>query len=157
MTRPRVVTYNMASVDGRLTLAPGVNLMAGDDRWTPVIEGIGDPYLWVRQTHDPQVLLEGSGSFLCPEHAELFGAEAGSAPAGEHFLPAATVEAPGRRWFAVVDGGGRVDLQFTEWPDEDWAGWHALVLTSRAAPAEHLAQLRERGIPTSSSASGTSP
>lgn len=26
--RPRVITYNLASVDGRLTLAPGVNLMA---------------------------------------------------------------------------------------------------------------------------------
>jgi 2,5-diamino-6-(ribosylamino)-4(3H)-pyrimidinone 5'-phosphate reductase len=47
----------------------------------------------------------------------------------------------------VVDGRGRVDLQFTEWPDPAWAGWHALVLTSRAAPAEHLARLRERGIP----------
>jgi 2,5-diamino-6-(ribosylamino)-4(3H)-pyrimidinone 5'-phosphate reductase len=28
-----------------------------------------------------------------------------------------------------------------------WVGWHALVLTSRAAPAEHLAWLRQRGIP----------
>jgi riboflavin biosynthesis pyrimidine reductase len=47
----------------------------------------------------------------------------------------------------VVDGRGRVDLQFTQWPDPAWAGWHALVLTSRAAPAEHLAGLRARGIP----------
>ena len=50
--------------------------------------------------------------------------------------------AAGRRWFAVVDGRGRVDLQFTEWPDPAWAGWHALVLTSHAAPDEHLALLR---------------
>lgn len=27
------------------------------------------------------------------------------------------------------------------------AGWHALVLTSRATPPEHLALLRDRGIP----------
>ena len=54
---------------------------------------------------------------------------------------------PGRRWFAVVDGRGRVDLQFTGWPDPGWAGWHALVLTSGAASPDHLARLRERGIP----------
>lgn len=38
-------------------------------------------------------------------------------------------------------------MQFTEWPDPAWAGWHALVLTSRAAPPDHLVLLRERGIP----------
>ena len=63
MDRP-VVTYNLASVDGRLTLAPGVSLLTGDDRWTELTSRIGDPYEWVRQAHDPQVLLEGSGSFL---------------------------------------------------------------------------------------------
>lgn len=147
MDRPRVVTFNLPSVDGRLTLAPGVNLMAGDDRWNAVIEDIGDPYVWARETHDPEVLLEGSGSFLSPAHAELEGAEPGEAPEGEHFLPPSVVDVPGRRWFAVVDGRGRVDLTFTEWPDPAWAGWHALVLTSLAAPVEHLALLRERGIP----------
>lgn len=142
-----MVTFNLVSVDGRLTLAPGLNLMVGDDRWASVTEGVGDPYLWAREAHDPQVLLEGSGSFLCPEQPALFGAETAPAREGEHFLPPATLEAPGRRWFAVVDGRGQVDLQFTEWPEESWAGWHALVLTSHAAPAEHLALLRTRGIP----------
>lgn len=149
MARPRVITYNLASVDGRLTLAPGVNLMAGDERWTPLVEHLGDPYSWVREVHDPQVLLEGSGSFLSPADPELIqtGPADNTAPLAEHFLPAAVVEAPGRRWFAVVDGSGSVDLQFTEWPDPAWTGWHALVLTSRAAPAQHLATLRDRGIP----------
>jgi 2,5-diamino-6-(ribosylamino)-4(3H)-pyrimidinone 5'-phosphate reductase len=147
VNRPRVVTFNLASVDGRLTLAPGVNLMAGDERWNAVIKDIGDPYVWARETHDPEVLLEGSGSFLSPAHAELVGAEPGEPLEGEHFLPPSVVDVPDRRWFAVVDGGGRVDLTFTEWPDPAWAGWHALVLTSHAAPAEHLARLKERGIP----------
>lgn len=147
MNRPRVVTFNLPSVDGRLTLAPGVNLMAGDERWAAVIDGIGDPYLWARELHDPQLLLEGSGSFVSPEHAELTGLESGPALEGEHFLPSEIVDVPGRRWFGVVDGRGVVDLRFTEWPDPAWAGWHALVLTSRAAPGGHLALLREQKIP----------
>jgi riboflavin biosynthesis pyrimidine reductase len=142
-----VVTFNLASVDGRLTLAPGVNLMTGDERWSTVVEGIGDPYVWARDVHDPEVLLEGSGSFLSPEHGELLGLDSGAEFSDEHFLPQSVVDVPHRRWFAVVDGRGKVDLRFTEWPDPTWAGWHALVLTSRAAPAEHLARLRERGIP----------
>lgn len=166
MDRPRCVIFNIASVDGRLTVAPGVSLMAGDARWPTA--GMGDPYDWVRSEHDPEVLLEGSGSFVAepdpgpggdrdnrpdeddrlpvsdPDAGPDVAAHAG---AGAHFLPREVVEAPGRRWFAVVDGRGRVDLQFTEWPDPAWAGWHALVLTSQAAPDEHLATLRDRGIP----------
>ena len=48
MARPRVVTFNIVSVDGRLTLAPGVNLMTPDERWEAVVEGVGDPYLRAR-------------------------------------------------------------------------------------------------------------
>lgn len=147
MTRPRVITYNLASVDGRLTLAPGISLMAGDERWSAVVAGLGDPYDWVRKAHDPDVLLEGSGSFLCPEHAPLRGPEPGAPSEGEHFLPPEIVDVPGRRWFAVVDGRGSVDLQFTEWPDPAWAGWYALVVTSQAASAAHLELLRTRGVP----------
>jgi 2,5-diamino-6-(ribosylamino)-4(3H)-pyrimidinone 5'-phosphate reductase len=152
MVRPRCITYSMASVDGRLTLAPGVNLMAGDPRWDAATAGLGDPYEWVRREHDPQVLLEGSGSFLAPTDPEEPGDHHVPEPAdppheGEHFLPEDVADAPGRRWFAVVDGRGRVDLQFTQWPDPAWAGWHALVLTSRAASSQHLAALRARGIP----------
>ena len=43
MSRPRVVTFNLVSVDGRLTLGPGVNLMAGDECWVTLTEGIGEP------------------------------------------------------------------------------------------------------------------
>jgi riboflavin biosynthesis pyrimidine reductase len=145
MARPRVVTFNLVSVDGRLTMAPGVNLMAGDERWKELTKGIGDPYVWARQVHSPELLLEGCGSFTAPEHADLIPAT-DDAPEGEHFLPEALM-VPGRRWFAIVDGHGAVDLQFTEWPDPAWAGWHALVITSYAAPADHLARLRDRGIP----------
>ena len=109
MASPRCITYSMASVDGRLTLAPGVNLMAGDPRWEAATAGVGDPYDWVRSEHDPQVLLEGSGSFLSPADPPEPGQlqEPGAddpPPEGDHFLPDAVVDVPGRRWFAVVDG-----------------------------------------------------
>lgn len=147
MARPRLITLNVASVDGRLTLAPGYNLMNPDDRWLEVVKDVGDSYQWPRALHDPQLLLEGSGSFLSPVHAQLIEPPDVDPPEGPHFLPAEVVEAPGRRWFAVVDGRGAIDLQFTEWPDEAWAGWRSLVLTSMAAPEEHLHKLRRRGIP----------
>lgn len=156
MSRPRVVTLNVASVDGRLTVAPGVNLMAGDERWTAMAAAIDDSYAWPRRTHDPDLLLEGRGSFMPSDAADAVVTEVTAdaaipqtarPPLGEHFLPPDVVSAPGRRWFAVVDGPGAVDLQFTEWPDPAWTGWHALVLTSLAAPAEHLGLLRQRGIP----------
>lgn len=135
-------------MDGRLTLAPGVSLLAGDPRWTELTADVGDPYQWVRDQHDPQVLLEGSGSFLPETEPALVETRVpGPSVVGEHFLPDAVVGVAGRRWFAVVDGRGRVDLQFTEWPDPAWRGWHALFLTSRAAPPEHLTGLRQRGIP----------
>lgn len=134
-------------MDGRLTLAPGLNLMVGDERWTAMTADLPDPYAWARTTHDPQVFLEGSGSFLNPVGAALQEVERVPAPEGVHFLPQDVVAVPGRRWFAVVDGAGVVDLQFTEWPDEAWAGWHSLVLTSLAAPADHLELLRRRHVP----------
>ncbi|HQR79567.1 MAG TPA: dihydrofolate reductase family protein [Actinomycetota bacterium] len=147
MTRARLITFNLTSVDGRLTLSPGYDLMAPDERWKAVIAQLGDPYLWVRDALDPQLLLEGSGSFLSPEETALVAEATDSEVETDYFLPAAVVDVPGRRWFAVVDGAGAVDLQFTEWPDPAWTGWHALVLTSRAAPESHLERLRNRGIP----------
>ena len=144
-----MITCNVVTVDGRLTLAPGVSLFSGDPRWTALTAGIGDPYAWPRELHDPDVLLEGSGSFLAPTAAERLPVAPAPRDTGEveAFLPPSVCEVPGRRWFTVVDGRGRVDLTFTEWPDPAWAGWHALVLTSRAAPESHLVRLRERGVP----------
>ena len=147
MSRPRVVTLNVASADGRLTPAPGVNLMSGDESWTAMTADLGDPYAWARETHRPDLLLEGRGSFETVSATEVHERESATPPEGEHHLPLDVVSAPGRRWFAVVDGPGAVDLRFTEWPDPGWTGWHALVITSRAAPAAHLALLRERGVP----------
>jgi 2,5-diamino-6-(ribosylamino)-4(3H)-pyrimidinone 5'-phosphate reductase len=148
MRRPRVITFNVASLDGRLTIAPGVQLLFGDQRWH-AIAGQGDPYQWVRAVHDPDVLLEGSGSFVAQDAPPIdYPADEGEATGlVAHHLPADVVDAPDRRWMAIVDGQGRVQLQFTEWPDPAWAAWHALVVTSRAVTPAHLAWLRTAGIP----------
>lgn len=145
MDRPKVITCNMISVDGRLTIAPGVQLLFGDERWSAVA-GNADLYQWVRDIHDPDVLLEGSNSFVASDAAPI-AHPAIEAPPQERYLPVDTVEGPGRRWFTIVDGRGRVQLQFAEYPDPAWSGWHALVLTSRAASPSHLDWLRQAGIP----------
>jgi riboflavin biosynthesis pyrimidine reductase len=146
--RPKVVSCNIESVDGRLTIAPGVQLLFGEERWS-AITGDCDPYRWMVEVHDPQVFLEGSGSFV-PTDAPSVAYPPGGRDAAlleEHFLPGEVVDVPGRRWMAVVDGRGRVQLQFREWPDPAWAGWHALMIVSRAVDPAHLAWLRGQGIP----------
>lgn len=150
MTRPWVVVHNQASLDGRVTIAPNVLLLEGDERWT-ALGGADDAYAELRREYDPDAILEGSGSFvvegqaLAPhvtvpvEHAAALHAD---------FLPASVVDRIGHRgWFVVVDGRGRVRWQFKEYPDPAWSGWHLLVLTCAATPAGYLAFLREEGIP----------
>ena len=142
--RPRVITHNLASVDGRLAISPEVVLM-NDERW-PVYEE--SPYAAVRLRHHPQVLLEGSGSLA--GHAGPLK----DLPAPTVFCTgqasAQTPEAVARAhhgWFTVVDSRGRVRWGFKEMPGEEWAGWHLLVLVSRSTPLPYLSFLRSEGIP----------
>ena len=96
----------------------------------------------------PQVLLEGSGSFVAEggDLAPLPPSERDAPAPREDYLPDEVVRRPGHRgWFAVVDGRGRVRGGITEFPG--WDGWHTLHLVSPAAPREYLAFLRERRIP----------
>jgi len=47
MNRPKVVVCDVASLDGRLTLAPDVLLLWGDERWTGGT-GSSDVFEWLR-------------------------------------------------------------------------------------------------------------
>ena len=38
MPRPWVLAHNIASLDGRVTIGPGVLLLHGDERWSAVVE-----------------------------------------------------------------------------------------------------------------------
>lgn len=150
MDRPRVITHNVASIDGRLTLAPEVLLLTGDERWAR-IAGDADPYARIRALHDPDALLEGSGSFVPDDAPPVAHADTAPDtdvdPPDDRYLPSEVVDVEGRRWLVVVDGRGRVRWQFKEWPDPAWAGWHVLVATSRAVSPAHLAWLRAERIP----------
>lgn len=151
MTRPRVIAHNVASLDGRITTAPGVLLLFGDDRWERMVAGGGDAYARLRREVDPDAYLEGSGSFVREGDPPIRHPDP---PADERpglyadFLPAEVVHRAGHRgWFVVVDGRGRVTWRYKEYPDPEWAGWHALVLTCTTTPAGYLAYLRRERIP----------
>lgn len=149
MDRPKVVIYGTVSLDGRLTMAPGVLLLYGDQRWEAV-SGASDVYEWLKFTHQPQAFLEGSGSLVTgdaePEPLPAF--EGHPASLYQDFLPEAVVNRPGHRgWFTMVDSRGRVRGWIKEWPGEEYAGWHLLVLVARATPLEYLAYLQRDQIP----------
>ncbi len=150
MTRPRVVTHALASLDGRTTLAPDVLLLYGDERWQTVAGSASEVDKWLKFTHRPQVILEGSGSLVRDEdEPQPLPHFAGDDEAlHEDFLPDAVIHRPGHRgWFAVVDSRGRVRWAYKEWPEEKWEGWHLLVLVATQTPPEYLAYLRREDIP----------
>ncbi|NDJ78959.1 MAG: deaminase [Chloroflexi bacterium] len=148
MHRPKVVIQQQASVDGRLTIAPEVLLLFGDERWP---EDGPDPVgVWIRATHQPQATLEGSGSFVLdgtePEPLPPF--EGDPTPLYDDFLPEHVIHRPDLQgWFTVVDGRGRVRWLYKEWPDPAWTGWLLLVLVGHHTPPAYLAYLRREDIP----------
>ena len=149
MQKPKVVVFGEVSVDGRLTLAPGVLLMFGDERWQAVA-GSTEVGQWLQSIHQPQAYLEGSAS-LVTEDAQptpLPPISGDAAALYTDFLPDSVVTRPEHRgWFTMVDSRGRVRWRFKEWPDEAWAGWHLLVLVSHGTPPEYLAYLQREAIP----------
>lgn len=150
MNRPKLITYNFTSVDGRLTLAPDVLLLFGDPRWQLVSPlGDEDPYAALMADFQPQAILEGSGSFVLPSQPSepLPAVEGDPAALYQDHLPDEIVNQPGRRWFTITDSGGRVRWMYKEFTGETWAGWYLLVLVSRATQPEYLAYLRRESIP----------
>jgi len=150
MNKPKLIVHSVASIDGRITLAPETLLLFGDERWKAVAGSGEDVYRKIMTTYHPQVILEGSGSLTLdtatPEALPPFNGE--TSPLYEDFLPAAIVERKGQRgWLAVTDSRGRVRWLYKEYPGEEWQGWHLLVLTSRSTPPQYLAYLQRENIP----------
>ncbi len=150
MANPRLIVHNIASVDGRLTLAPDVLLLYGDPRWAAAAGPSEGIYSRLMDKYHPQALLEGSGSLVLPGQPidTLPAVEGETAGLYRHFLPEAVIRRPGGvNWFTVVDSGGRVRWLYKEFPSAEFAGWHLLVLVSRRTPAEYLAYLQRETIP----------
>jgi riboflavin biosynthesis pyrimidine reductase len=146
--RPRIIVHATVSVDGRLTVAPDVLIMSGDQRFLSLVGE--DPYQRLMREYRPDALLAGSGSFVPRDAgpANLPPADRDAIEQTDDFLPDAVVRRPGHRgWFAVVEGRGRVRWEFKEFPGEDWQGWHLLVLVARSTPLPYLAFLRRESIP----------
>ena len=153
MNLPRVIVHTVASVDGRVSLGPGRTGFddVGDARWqamwaseTALEESVAD----LVSFYKPQVLLEGSGSFVAEGEvlADLPISKSGSAELHQDYLPDEVVNRPGHvGWFAVVDGRGRVRAGIKEFPG--WEGWRTLHLVAGSTPKDYLAFLRHHQIP----------
>ncbi len=132
------------SVDGRVALHRDRPLMTTEDGkvWETLrppsaqaVEEARDALL--ERLHSPTVRLEGSGSMVPPSTGPLTGLPPASAD--EVYEDFVAVDAT--RWFAVVDGRGRV-----RWTMKEAGGQHLLVLASRSTPAAYLAHLRRERI-----------
>lgn len=151
MARPKVVTLNSASLDGRLAASRDRLLLWGDERWQALDTG-SDTFEWLKALHRPGATLEGSGSFVREEDVPEALPPAGGEGTDLYvdFLPPAVVGRPGHAgWFAVVDGRGRGRGWMKDGAafGESWQGWHLLVLVAHHTPAGYLAYLRREQIP----------
>lgn len=146
--RPRVVVSMTASADGRIALNRTSRLL--DDEagrvWRSLHPAGADELIEARRVqigrrYSPEAVLEGSGSFVADTDGPLTGLPA--PPPDESDLYDDFLPATGHtRWFAVVDGRGRVG-----WTYKGDATTRLLVLASRATPTAYLAWLRSEEIP----------
>ena len=146
--RPRLVVSVTASADGRVSLNRARRLLddATGKIWDSIHPGSADEMFATRRAeierrYAPQVVLEGSGTFVADTDGPLTGLPAPSGSVAtlyDDFLPARA----NYRWFAVVDGRGRI-----RWASKGDAGRRLLVIVSRATPAPYLAYLRSEDVP----------
>jgi 2,5-diamino-6-(ribosylamino)-4(3H)-pyrimidinone 5'-phosphate reductase len=146
VARPRVIVSAIATTDGRVTLSrTGRLLDEGPNRrwrttWPPdTDELLAQRSATIEQRHHPTVILEGSGSFVADDNGPLELPETNTATEElwNDFLPCHST-----RWFAVVDGRGRV-----AWTHKGDAETSLLVITSQSTPLPYLAYLRRERIP----------
>lgn len=148
MNRPRVIIYAIASLDGRLTLAPDVLLLFESERWNAAAgpcEETEKQLEMLKSTHQPQAILEGSGSFVSRNESSVpFPPFDGDpTPLYEDFLPEDIPRNPAfTGWFTVVNSRGRI-----RWAIKEDKGLYLLNLVSRTTPPPYLAYLRGEHIP----------
>jgi len=148
MIRPKVIVFQVASVDGRVAYTPDVPLLyelekwrqiSGESIWLGVID-------WMKSTHQPQVFLEGSGSFVKKDQKRkpLPVVEGDPGFLYQDHLPESIIHHPDLKgWGVVVDSKGR-GRNWLTWVDQ---GIHILILVADQTPPEYLAYLQRKHIP----------
>src|ERR1700735_2616637 len=146
--RPRLVVSVTASADGRVSLNRASRLLddAPGKIWDSIHPAGADEMLAARRAeierrYAPQVVLEGSGTFVADADGPITSLPAPSGSVAtlyDNFLPAGA----NCRWFAAVDGRGRI-----RWTSKGDAARRLLVIVSHATPAPYLAYLRDEDVP----------
>jgi riboflavin biosynthesis pyrimidine reductase len=134
----RLVTFNVASVDGRIAISPATPSWL-DARWKPL-----DRFDTVDalSLHGARLSLEGSNSFAGRDAPEAgFEDHAGApVPTGD-FLPGSLRTHPGP-WLVVIDSRARI-----RWTTNEMDGTRLAVLLSRKTPVAYRRFLREHDVP----------
>jgi riboflavin biosynthesis pyrimidine reductase len=135
MARPRIITYNIASIDGRLALPQlfAIGIGTGPD---------------IRALHKPEAMLTGADSlwplaaFPRPPARRSVEGDPSRLYVGN---PPETASGP--PWLmAVTDSRGRLPEQafaHLAIPSGQYQGLKAILLVARRTPAEYLAYLRK--------------
>ena len=136
-----VVTFNIASLDGRIGFEDRL-LLHGDERWDEITRRPGVTLADMEALHAPQAMLEGSNSFV-PRDAPPLPLPAPASGRGlpRDLLPDGLVVGS-TRWFTAIDSRGRV-----RWTYKEMGGWTLLVLVAASTPARYLAYLHDQQIP----------
>jgi 2,5-diamino-6-(ribosylamino)-4(3H)-pyrimidinone 5'-phosphate reductase len=134
----RLVTFNVASVDGRIAVSPATPSWL-DARWKPL-----DRFETVDalSLHGTRLSLEGSNSFAGRDAPEAnFEDRSGARVPARDFLPSNLRAHPGR-WLVVIDSRARV-----RWTASEMDGTRLAVLLSRKTSAAYRRFLREHDVP----------
>ncbi len=153
MSRPKVILYVGASIDGRITFGPDTTMfdsfsnpelnqmLCSPEEWKNFSKAITDIY-------KPDMFLEGS-NMVVSEREKLkelpkYNGEIESL--FEDFLPEDIINRTGRKtWTSIVDGRGRFRNAYTA--DTDDPETYMVHLTTETVPPEYLAFLRLKNIP----------
>lgn len=153
--RPRIVVMVSTSVDARVSL--GARRIWTDDFGDPRSAREADPEAgaaawreardYIQHNLHPRGTMQGMGSFIrdgeAPPPLPHYAGD--PAPLYSDYMPETLApKATTLSWLLVTDGRGRLRGGYT---GQEHPNTHMLHLTSRAAPPEYLAFLREREIP----------
>lgn len=153
MTRPKVVLYVGASVDGRISMQTN-STMFDTYKQPELYSMLMDSGEWesfsktIFELYKPDMFLEGSNMLVSEteELTELPPYEGDSKELYQDYLPEDILNRPTRKtWTSVVDGRGRFRNGYTAECDDP--STYMVHLTSETAPPEYLAFLRSRHLP----------